>query len=767
MSSDLFQTVRDGLQPRLADVLADILPGGRIVGREYCCASLEGGQGNSCRTNLQNGVGSDFATGERWSDIISLAAQCWRLRPGEAARELARRYALSPDCATTSSPAPARPFIPLLPVPPSAPEPPRRHGQLGMYTRLWRYLDEAGRLLACVARFSREDGSKVILPLSYGREGGTGFPGWFWKALPEPRPLYGLHGLALRPEAPVLLVEGEKTADAAQRLFPEYAVLTWSGGANAVGRSAYAPLRFRRVTIWPDNDAPGFRAVCSLLTVLAEQEVAPLCVLPPSELPEAWDLADEVPEHMDIGQCLKQALPAADFLRHAQERFPGLHIMQDAHLRTEEPVELELHSWPMFSWEACPGILGEFVRLATRDSEADPAAVCITALVRFCAEVYGLAPNYGPHIHVGETIHPPRLFAVICGNSSKARKGTSRHPVSRLFGRQFCRPSDLQAWKLPLPARESSGPLSTGEGLAFHVREESDAERERWQAAHPEEVLREKGDKRLLVMDEEFASGLACTRREGNTLSMGIRSFWDSGDYAPLTKNNPIMVRGAHINILTHITMQELAVSLGDVQAFNGFGNRFLWICARRAKLVPLPSPNAGGETCTPATGVVEADRPGAEARPHANERKGTDGLERGLPGTLPRAHRPCGLSDKSCRGPDIAPCPCVCPAGWTGADRRRTFAGRAGHVELCPGISHVHFRQPGSRPSGREGSGRTPAGGDIGNGAEPGLSRACPERTFATSLATAGSTAAHQYFPGKDRWTFASDSLSVRKKRV
>lgn len=72
---------------------------------------------------------------------------------------------------------------------------------------------------------------------------------------------------------------------------------------------------------------------------------------------------------------------------------------------------------------------------------------------------------------------------------------------------------------------------------------------------------------------------------------MGIRSFWDSGDYAPLTKNNPITVRGAHINILTHITMQELAVSLGDVQAFNGFGNRFLWICARRAKLVPLPSP--------------------------------------------------------------------------------------------------------------------------------------------------------------------------------
>ena len=92
-------------------------------------------------------------------------------------------------------------------------------------------------------------------------------------------------------------------------------------------------------------------------------------------------------------------------------------------------------------------------------------------------------------------------------------------------------------------------------------------------------------------MDEEFASGLACTKREGNTLSMGIRCFWDSGDYSPLTKSNPVTVKGAHINIVTHITMQELAVCLAEVQAFNGFGNRFLWICARRSKLVALPSP--------------------------------------------------------------------------------------------------------------------------------------------------------------------------------
>jgi hypothetical protein len=189
---------------------------------------------------------------------------------------------------------------------------------------------------------------------------------------------------------------------------------------------------------------------------------------------------------------------------------------------------------------------------------------------------------------VGETLHPPRLFAVICGNSSKARKGTSLSPVTRLFAREYCLPSEMAS--LPLPAKESGGPLSTGEGLAYQVRDENEEERERRRKMNPNEPIRDPGDKRLMIQDEEFASGLACTKREGNTLSMGLRCFWDSGDYAPLTKNNPIRVKNAHICIITHITMQELAVALADVQAFNGFGNRFLWICARRSKLIPMPS---------------------------------------------------------------------------------------------------------------------------------------------------------------------------------
>ena len=589
--TSIFEQVKAALAPRLPEVLADLLPGGRISGRDYVCASLQGDAGTSCATNLETGKGSDFATGESWGDVIALAAKVWNMRQGKAAQELARRYHVDTG---QNAPQPIQQpaaFSVILPVPDAASQPPRCHAQHGQASALWRYADAQGQTLGYVARFETPAG-KVILPLCFGQYG-TGRPQWVWKALPEPRPLYNLPSLTAVPDnAPVLLVEGEKTADAAQELFPHCAALTWSGGANAVGKADWSPLTGRVVIIWPDNDEPGFKGALEIASLLKSTAASIRVVLPSASLPEKWDVADPAPEGFNPHAALQDALTVEDFYRSVSSRNGGhMAAIQVDTPPTPDTDDLTLKEWPRFSWDACPGLLGDFVRLATRDSEADPAAVCVTALVRFGAEVYsyGGRSGLGPHFYIGETIHPPRLFAVICGNSSKARKGTSRHPVTKLFGREHCQPADLKGWGVALSARESGGPLSTGEGLAHHVRDETDEERERHQRQNPNEPIREKGDKRLIILDEEFASGLACTKREGNTLSMGIRCFWDSGDYAPLTKNNPVTVRGAHISILTHITVQELAVCLGEVQAVNGFGNRFLWICARRSKLVAMP----------------------------------------------------------------------------------------------------------------------------------------------------------------------------------
>lgn len=251
MSGNIFQEVKDELQSRLADVLQDLLPGGRVSGKEYVCGSLQGGSGDSCCINLETGMGSDFATGDSWSDIIDLAACTWEVRPYEAAKRLGERYGILQGArpTTTSSTTPSAPatFTPILPIPLSAPEPPRRHPQHGQYGRSWRYEDIQGRTLAYAVRFDLPD-DKAVLPLCYGRYGSNS-PQWAWKALPEPRPLYGLPKLAAMPDAPVLLVEGEKTADAAQAYFPHLAVLTWSGGSKAVCKVDFSPLQGRKVII--------------------------------------------------------------------------------------------------------------------------------------------------------------------------------------------------------------------------------------------------------------------------------------------------------------------------------------------------------------------------------------------------------------------------------------------------------------------------------------------------------------------------------------
>ena len=70
-----------------------------------------------------------------------------------------------------------------------------------------------------VRRFDTPDG-KEYRPLSI--QGGK----WEWRYPMEPRSLYGLDRLADPTKATVLVVEGEKAADAAARLFPSLAVVT-------------------------------------------------------------------------------------------------------------------------------------------------------------------------------------------------------------------------------------------------------------------------------------------------------------------------------------------------------------------------------------------------------------------------------------------------------------------------------------------------------------------------------------------------------------
>jgi putative DNA primase/helicase len=83
-----FEAVAAAALPHLPALVARWLPGGRLEGREWTCASLAGGAGRSCRVNVVSGRWADFSTDQRGGDAVSLAAAIAGVSQLEAARRL-------------------------------------------------------------------------------------------------------------------------------------------------------------------------------------------------------------------------------------------------------------------------------------------------------------------------------------------------------------------------------------------------------------------------------------------------------------------------------------------------------------------------------------------------------------------------------------------------------------------------------------------------------------------------------------------------------
>jgi putative DNA primase/helicase len=173
---------------------------------------------------------------------------------------------------------------------------------LGRAVLQWCYTDLQGEQLYWIQRFEdptkpdrRGKPRKTMVHRTW-QDGGWHFPkrtDEFTSEWPSPRPLLGQHELVRRPEAPVLVVEGETTYDAACLLFPNHVVLTWSNGSKGVGHVVWDPLKGRDVTIWPDKDRDGEQCTAKLIGILRGVGAASIAVVkPPQDAPVGWDLAD-------------------------------------------------------------------------------------------------------------------------------------------------------------------------------------------------------------------------------------------------------------------------------------------------------------------------------------------------------------------------------------------------------------------------------------------------------------------------------------------
>ncbi|AZB50552.1 hypothetical protein [Synechococcus phage S-H1] len=269
--------------------------------------------------------------------------------------------------------------------PPADASPPSLSGA----TAQWCYRNADGEQLFWIQRIDKPNGKKLFIHRVW-LDGAWHRPSRrdsFVCDWPAPRPLYRLADLADRPDAPVLVVEGEKAADAAASLFPTAVCCAWPNGSNAINKADWSALAGRRITLWPDADDAGRQAMAKLAPKLLQAGALQVrIVTPPEDAPSGWDLADADWSPAQAGAFLKanrsssitlpqsepepepEPIPDPDPLPDANEHFTCLGFDNDAYYYQ-------------------PHSTGQVMRL-TRSGHTSGANLCALAPLSYWETIY-------------------------------------------------------------------------------------------------------------------------------------------------------------------------------------------------------------------------------------------------------------------------------------------------------------------------------------------------------------------------------------------
>lgn len=157
----------------------------------------------------------------------------------------------------------------------------------GSWSRKDLYNDREGNPVMASLRIELEGGEKTIRPahLKAGR--------WRLGDPDGPLPLFNLDGIHNKPGQPVVIVEGEKCAQALIGL--GFVATTSAHGAKSPEKTDWRPLTGREVVLWRDNDAPGLgyqQKALELLDGLEPRVDARVVAVEELGLPEKGDVAD-------------------------------------------------------------------------------------------------------------------------------------------------------------------------------------------------------------------------------------------------------------------------------------------------------------------------------------------------------------------------------------------------------------------------------------------------------------------------------------------
>lgn len=227
---------------------------------------------------------------------------------------------------------------------------------------------------------------------------------------------------------------------------------------------------------------------------------------------------------------------------------------------------------PKLDRRALQGLAGEIVTAIAPYTEVSAAALLISLLT-----IVGNIVGRSRYTTAESVRHHANLFAVLVGDTSKARKGSAIANARNVLRAAESNPViSFRARDAIISHMPRSG-LSTPEGIIYHVRDTEEDET--------------PTDSRLLAVESEFGVVLSRARRDANPLTPVLRQAWDGEDLSTLTRNQPLAATAPHVSVLAAITGDELEHLLGATDMTNGLANRFLWIHTERERLIPESEP--------------------------------------------------------------------------------------------------------------------------------------------------------------------------------
>jgi hypothetical protein len=276
----------------------------------------------------------------------------------------------------------------------------RRHGKRSEH---WTYHDTAGNAVGLVVRWDGREG-KTIRPAARHSDG------WRIGAMPDPRPLYGLRGLATA--ARVVVVEGEPAAEAARSI--GFSATTSANGSGSADKTDWSPLAGKEVWLLPDNDVPGRKYAETVVALLAALSPAPVVrVIELPGLPDKGDIADWIDAH--------GAAADPDAMRAEVEA-----LATATEPEADPPPGHDTDRFRPFPVDALPEPVRGFVAAGAKAIGCDPSYLALPLLAALAAAI---GNTRRLELKRSWSV-PPILWAAIVGES-----GTTKTPAFRLVMR--------------------------------------------------------------------------------------------------------------------------------------------------------------------------------------------------------------------------------------------------------------------------------------------------------------------------------------------